>query len=124
VLDHAFQFTGELVFIPGSMGAKSYILAGLGNRESLFSASHGVSRSLSRGDPKSYILAVQPSQLDDGTAFFQFPSSSSKVHGFVTILFPYSSIESFYFRILKGILIQDRLLKLCSFVHCEIHHIV
>ncbi|MGO4184604.1 RtcB family protein, partial [Paenibacillus sp. TAF43_2] len=45
-----FQFTGEPVFIPGSMGAKSYILAGLGNRESLFSASHGAGRSLSRGD--------------------------------------------------------------------------
>lgn len=44
-----FQFTGEPVFIPGSMGAKSYILAGLGNRESLFSASHGAGRSLSRG---------------------------------------------------------------------------
>ncbi|WP_246096190.1 RtcB family protein [Paenibacillus sinopodophylli] len=45
-----FQYTGEPVFIPGSMGAKSYILAGLGDRESLYSASHGAGRSLSRGD--------------------------------------------------------------------------
>ncbi|WP_343060553.1 RtcB family protein [Paenibacillus phyllosphaerae] len=45
-----FQYTGEPVFIPGSMGAKSFILAGLGNRESLYSASHGAGRKLSRGD--------------------------------------------------------------------------
>ena len=45
-----FQYTGEPVFIPGSMGSHSFILAGLGNRESLFSASHGAGRALSRGD--------------------------------------------------------------------------
>lgn len=45
-----FLYTGEPVFIPGSMGAKSYILAGLGNRDSLFSASHGAGRKLSRGE--------------------------------------------------------------------------
>ncbi|SFF17450.1 tRNA-splicing ligase RtcB [Paenibacillus algorifonticola] len=50
MMNTPFQYTGEPVFIPGSMGAKSYILAGLGNRESLFSASHGAGRSLSRGD--------------------------------------------------------------------------
>lgn len=45
-----FQYFGEPVFIPGSMGASSYILCGLGNRESLFSASHGAGRKLSRGE--------------------------------------------------------------------------
>ncbi|SCW84891.1 tRNA-splicing ligase RtcB [Paenibacillus tianmuensis] len=45
-----FGYTGEPVFIPGSMGAKSYILSGLGNRDSLFSASHGAGRRLSRGN--------------------------------------------------------------------------
>lgn len=45
-----FQYTGEPVFVPGSMGATSYIMAGLGNRESLFSASHGAGRKLSRGE--------------------------------------------------------------------------
>jgi tRNA-splicing ligase RtcB len=50
MMNTPFQYTGEPVFIPGSMGAKSYILAGQGNRESLFSASHGAGRQLSRGD--------------------------------------------------------------------------
>ncbi|HEX9062705.1 MAG TPA: RtcB family protein, partial [Clostridia bacterium] len=36
-----FEYYGEPVFIPGSMGSSSFILAGLGNRQSLFSSSHG-----------------------------------------------------------------------------------
>ncbi len=44
-----FEFFGEPVFIPGSMGSKSYIMVGAGNRNNLFSASHGAGRGLSRG---------------------------------------------------------------------------
>ncbi len=44
-----FEYYGEPVFIPGSMGSSSFILAGLGNRQSLFSSSHGAGRNLSRG---------------------------------------------------------------------------
>ncbi|HEX3046967.1 MAG TPA: RtcB family protein, partial [Bacillota bacterium] len=40
---------GEPVLVPGSMGSASYIMAGLGNSDSLWSASHGAGRSLSRG---------------------------------------------------------------------------
>ncbi len=47
-----YEYYGEPVFIPGSMGSPSFILAGLGNRESLFSSSHGAGRSLSRGKAK------------------------------------------------------------------------
>jgi len=39
---------GELGIIPGSMGAKSYIVRGLGNAESLCSCSHGAGRLMSR----------------------------------------------------------------------------
>lgn len=39
---------GELGIIPGSMGAKSYIVRGKGNRESFCSCSHGAGRRLSR----------------------------------------------------------------------------
>ncbi len=39
---------GELGIIPGSMGAKSYIVRGLGNTESLCSCSHGAGRRMSR----------------------------------------------------------------------------
>ena len=43
---------GELGIIPGSMGAKSYIVRGLGNAESLYSCSHGAGRKMSRTKAK------------------------------------------------------------------------
>lgn len=43
---------GQMGIIPGSMGAKSYIVEGLGNPESFNSASHGAGRRMSRGDAK------------------------------------------------------------------------
>lgn len=43
---------GELGIIPGSMGAKSFIVRGLGNPESFHSASHGAGRKMSRGAAK------------------------------------------------------------------------
>jgi len=39
---------GEMGIIPGSMGAKSFIVRGLGNEESFCSASHGAGRLMSR----------------------------------------------------------------------------
>ncbi len=39
---------GELGIIPGSMGAKSFIVRGVGNRESFCSCSHGAGRIMSR----------------------------------------------------------------------------
>lgn len=39
---------GQLGIIPGSMGAKSFIVRGLGNRESFCSCSHGAGRKMSR----------------------------------------------------------------------------
>ncbi len=43
---------GELGIIPGSMGAKSYIVRGLGNKESFCSCSHGAGRIMSRNEAK------------------------------------------------------------------------
>lgn len=45
-----FAYYGEPVMIPGSMGSSSYLLRGLGNSESLWSASHGAGRKKSRGE--------------------------------------------------------------------------
>jgi tRNA-splicing ligase RtcB len=39
---------GELGIIPGSMGARSFIVRGLGNEDSLCSCSHGAGRAMSR----------------------------------------------------------------------------
>jgi len=43
---------GELGIIPGSMGARSYIVRGRGNRESFCSCSHGAGRAMSRREAK------------------------------------------------------------------------
>jgi tRNA-splicing ligase RtcB len=43
---------GQLGIIPGSMGAKSYIVRGLGNPESFCSCSHGAGRRMSRSEAK------------------------------------------------------------------------
>ena len=44
--------SGELGIIPGSMGARSYIVRGRGNPESFASCSHGAGRTMSRGEAK------------------------------------------------------------------------
>ena len=43
---------GELGIIPGSMGARSFIVRGKGNPESFCSCSHGAGRAMSRGEAK------------------------------------------------------------------------
>jgi tRNA-splicing ligase RtcB (3'-phosphate/5'-hydroxy nucleic acid ligase) len=43
---------GELGIIPGSMGARSYIVRGLGNPESFCSCAHGAGRRMSRNEAK------------------------------------------------------------------------
>ena len=44
---------GDLGIIPGSMGARSYIVRGLGNADSFHSCSHGAGRLMSRGEAKN-----------------------------------------------------------------------
>ena len=41
-------YDGELGIIPGSMGAKSFIVRGLGNKQSFCSCAHGAGRTMSR----------------------------------------------------------------------------
>jgi tRNA-splicing ligase RtcB len=43
---------GELGIIPGSMGAKSFIVRGKGNPDSFCSCSHGAGRAMSRTEAK------------------------------------------------------------------------
>lgn len=53
---------GELGIIPGSMGAKSFIVRGKGNRESFCSCSHGAGRKMSRTAAKK-TFTVQDHEL-------------------------------------------------------------
>ena len=44
--------TGDMGIIPGSMGARSFIVRGLGNQESFCSCSHGAGRKMGRNEAK------------------------------------------------------------------------
>ena len=46
---------GELGIIPGSMGARSYIVRGRGNADSFHSCSHGAGRAMSRGEARESV---------------------------------------------------------------------
>lgn len=50
---------GELGIIPGSMGARSYIVRGRGHPDSFESCSHGAGRAMSRGQAKKAITLAE-----------------------------------------------------------------
>ena len=57
---------GEMGIIPGSMGTRSYIVAGLGSPESFCSASHGAGRRMSRGKAKKRFSVDDLRQQTEG----------------------------------------------------------
>jgi tRNA-splicing ligase RtcB len=57
---------GELGIIPGSMGACSYIVRGLGNPESFHSCSHGAGRAMSRTEAKKRFSREDHARATDG----------------------------------------------------------
>ena len=57
---------GELGIIPGSQGTKSYIVRGLGNKESFMSCSHGAGRVMGRKQAKRELdLKEEQRKLDE-----------------------------------------------------------
>ena len=57
---------GEMGIIPGSMGAKSFIVRGLGNEESFCSCSHGAGRVMSRAEAKRRVSIKEHLQATAG----------------------------------------------------------
>lgn len=57
---------GELGIIPGSMGARSYIVRGKGNPESFCSCSHGAGRKMSRNEAKKKFTLEQHKAATEG----------------------------------------------------------
>jgi tRNA-splicing ligase RtcB len=55
-----------LGIIPGSMGAKSYIVEGKGNKESFHSCSHGAGRVMSRTEARNTITLAQHREDTEG----------------------------------------------------------
>ncbi|HZX31365.1 MAG TPA: RtcB family protein [Rhodocyclaceae bacterium] len=73
---------GELGIIPGSMGARSYIVRGLGNPQSFCSCSHGAGRRMSRSAAKRrftrFDLEAQTAGIEcrkDGGVVDEIPSA-------------------------------------------------
>ncbi|MCH9675589.1 MAG: RtcB family protein [Gammaproteobacteria bacterium] len=57
---------GEMGIIPGSMGARSYIVRGLGNPESFHSCSHGAGRVMSRTKAKKLVSLAEHVEATSG----------------------------------------------------------
>ncbi len=57
---------GDLGIIPGSMGARSYIVRGKGNVESFHSCSHGAGRAMSRNEAKRRFTLEDHARMTEG----------------------------------------------------------
>lgn len=57
---------GDYGIIPGSMGARSYIVRGLGNPESFHSCSHGAGRAMSRNEAKRRFSTADHAKATEG----------------------------------------------------------
>jgi tRNA-splicing ligase RtcB (3'-phosphate/5'-hydroxy nucleic acid ligase) len=57
---------GQMGIIPGSMGARSYIVRGLGNPESFESCSHGAGRVMSRTKAKKMFTVADQVKATEG----------------------------------------------------------
>ena len=57
---------GDLGIIPGSMGARSFIVRGKGNPESFSSCSHGAGRLMSRGEAKRRFTVEDHAKATEG----------------------------------------------------------
>ena len=57
---------GDMGIIPGSMGARSYIVRGKGNPESFMSCSHGAGRAMSRAEAKRRFTVEEHKRMTEG----------------------------------------------------------
>jgi tRNA-splicing ligase RtcB len=57
---------GELGIIPGSMGARSFIVRGKGNRDSFCTCSHGAGRAMSRNEAKRRFTVEDHARATEG----------------------------------------------------------
>ncbi len=57
---------GDMGIIPGSMGARSYIVRGKGNPESFHSCSHGAGRTMSRSEAKKRFTVADHEEATKG----------------------------------------------------------
>jgi len=65
---------GDMGIIPGSMGARSYIVRGLGNDESFHSCSHGAGRAMSRAEAKRRFTLEDHAKAQPGSSAARMPT--------------------------------------------------
>jgi tRNA-splicing ligase RtcB len=68
--------TGDLGVIPGSMGTRSYIVAGKGNAESWLSCSHGAGRRYSRTKAKKLFTTDDLAEAMAGKTWLESRAAS------------------------------------------------
>ena len=82
---------GEIGIIPGSMGTASYIVRGLGNRDSFMSCSHGAGRCMSRTKACQELVAADCDAALDGVVYDRwkpckpFGKRTSKTRGILDL---------------------------------------
>lgn len=62
-------FAGQLGIVPGSMGAPSFIVEGLGNPESFMSCAHGAGRAMGRREANKKLTKERADQAIKGVVF-------------------------------------------------------
>lgn len=72
---------GQQGVIPGSMGTRSYIVSGLGNRESFESAPHGAGRRMSRGEARKRFTMADLNASMEGIEARLRPSIIDEIPG-------------------------------------------
>lgn len=82
---------GDLALIPGSMGVGSYVVRGLANPDSFYSASHGAGRTMSRTAARKAVtvrdLAQQTEGIEtrkDAGVLDEIPSAYKDLHAVMT----------------------------------------
>src|SRR5260370_16098812 len=79
---------GDMGIIPGSMGARSYIVRGKGNPESFMSCSHGAGRAMSRTEAKRRFT------LDDHATATAGVESRTEADAIVETTLPFQTIDA------------------------------
>ncbi|MEW6709858.1 MAG: RtcB family protein [Candidatus Riflebacteria bacterium] len=69
---------GEKGIIPGSMGASSYIVIGLGNQDSFCSCSHGAGRKMGRNEASRNLTLEECNQAMQGIVFDRWQKAKGR----------------------------------------------
>ena len=70
---------GDIGIIPGSQGSKSYIVEGLGSKDSFCSCSHGAGRAMGRNEAKRTLNLEEEQRILDEQGIIHYMDSTNRV---------------------------------------------